>query len=63
VTEACGEFASACGADCQAFVTCVASCRSPSCGAACSAAHPAGATSAEALDVCLGSSCGAECDF
>jgi hypothetical protein len=63
VAEACGGFASACGADCQAYVLCAMSCQSPSCQASCRAAHAAGATDADALDVCLGSSCGAECDF
>jgi len=65
VSSSCATLATACapGSDCQALLTCRATCATAACDRACEADHAAGLGAAEALDVCLGASCGSECAF
>lgn len=65
IAGACASFSVACGAgsDCLAYLTCLATCGDAACASSCAAAHATGETAADALDVCLGSECLADCDY
>jgi len=65
VASTCPELGAACTqeSDCQAYLACLATCQGPTCIDDCTAAHPSGQGAADALDVCVGASCGAECEY
>jgi hypothetical protein len=62
----CASFAAACGAGsaCEEYVACLAAASPTESGdAVCASEHAGGQPLAEALDVCLGGTCEAECGF
>ena len=65
VASTCPEIGAACTgeSDCQAYLVCLATCQGPTCIEDCTAAHPSGQGAADALDVCVGASCGAACGY